>query len=229
MNDVASSYSGALGRRLPVLPLRIGQLLVGLLVYGLAIALYVRSSWGLGPWDAFHYGLYLQTGLSIGAASILTGAVILCGTTLAGLRPGLGTVLNMILVGAFTDFLLPIIPEAPNPLAAAVYFASALFLVGLASGMYIGAGLGHGPRDGLMVALARRSGWSVRRIRTLIEAVVLAVGWAMGGTVGLGTLVIVLTVGQSVQWGLKLFRALPTVREPGPARGPGRRPFRRAA
>jgi uncharacterized membrane protein YczE len=116
----------------------------------------------------------------------------------------------MVLVGAFTDLLLMAVP-APGHLATAVaYFACALPLAGLGSGMYIGAGFGHGPRDGLMVALALRSGWTVGRIRTLIEATALAMGWLMGATIGPGTLVIVLTIGHSVQWGLRLFGALPS-------------------
>jgi uncharacterized membrane protein YczE len=208
------------GKRVPGLPLRVAQLVLGLLGWGLTIVLFVRSELGLGPWDAFHYGLHVQTGVSIGGASILTGALILTGTTVAGLRPGLGTVLNMVLVGAFTDLLLPVVPAANGLPVALAYFATALVLAGVASGMYIGAGLGHGPRDGLMVSLTLRSGWSVGRVRMLIEGCVLAVGWLMGGTVGVGTIVIMLTIGHSVQWGLGLFGALP--------RG-GRRSLRKAA
>ena len=203
----------------PRLTLRVGQLVIGLLGWGLTIALFVRSGLGLGPWDAFHYGVHVQTGISIGGASIATGAVILMATTVAGLRPGLGTLLNMVLVGASTDLLLPIVPQATGLAAAAAYFVAALVLAGLASGMYIGAGLGHGPRDGLMVALAVRTQWSVRRIRTLLEACVLAAGWLMGGTVGVGTIVIMLTIGHSVQWGLRLFGALPEREADGRAGG----------
>jgi uncharacterized membrane protein YczE len=213
-------------KRVSALPLRVAQLLFGLLGWGFTIALFVRSGLGLGPWDAFHYGLHVQTGVSIGGASILTGAVILTCTTAAGLRPGLGTVLNMVLVGAFTDLLLPVVPSASVPGAAVAYFATALVLAGVASGMYIGAGLGHGPRDGLMVALALRTGWSVRRVRTVIEGCVLAAGWLMGGTVGVGTIVIMLTIGHSVQWGLGLFGALPRAVDPP---GGGRPSLRKAA
>jgi uncharacterized protein len=213
----------------PGLPLRFTQLVAGLFGWGLASAFFIRSGLGLGPWDAFHYGLHLQVGISVGMASILAGAVILAATTAAGLRPGLGTLLNMVLVGVFTDLLLLVVP-VPGHLAAAVaYFASALLLVGIGSGMYIGAGFGHGPRDGLMVAVALRSGWTVRRVRTLIEASALAMGWLMGATIGPGTIVIVLTIGQSVQWGLRLFGALPHADQGSASRTGGRRSLRRAA
>ena len=206
--------------------LRLAQLVTGLLGWGLAIVLFIRAGLGLGPWDAFHYGLHLQTGLTIGQASIGVGLLILGVTGSMGLRPGLGTVLNMVLIGLFVDLLLPVVPEAPALPASLGYFGVAIVLTGLCSGMYIGAGFGHGPRDGLMVALALRSGWSVRRIRTLIEASALTAGWLMGGTVGIGTLVIVLTIGHAVHWGLALFGALPGQHGDGgetsarPGRGP---------
>jgi len=192
--------------------LRFGQLILGLFGWGIAIALLIRAELGLGPWDAFHYGLHLQTGITVGTASILAGAVILLVTTRMGLRPGLGTWLNMLLIGVFIDLLLPVVPRASWWPLAVAYFAVAILLTGLASGMYIGAGFGHGPRDGLMVALAVRSGWSVRRIRTLIEATVLVGGWLMGGPVGLGTVAVMATIGPSVQWGLRLFGAMPSER-----------------
>jgi uncharacterized membrane protein YczE len=114
-----------------------------------------------------------------------------------------------------------VVPDAPSLGIAAVYFALAIPLTGLASGLYIGAGLGHGPRDGLMVALAIRTGWSIRRIRTLIELSVLVFGWLMGGTVGIGTVIFTLTVGHAVQWGLRLFGAEPPARHVPPPPPPG--------
>ena len=191
------------------LTLRLGQLIAGLLGFGAAVALFIRSGLGLGPWDAFHYGLHVQTGMTVGTASILAGAVILVITSAMRLVPGIGTILNMVLIGVFLDLLLIVIPPGPNVVVSAAYLGAAILLIGLASGMYIGAGFGHGPRDGLMVALTLRTGWPVRRIRTAIEATALALGWLMGGTVGIGTAVILLTIGPSVQWGLKLFGALP--------------------
>jgi uncharacterized protein len=209
---------------------RVAQLALGLFGWGFGIALFIRSHLGLGPWDAFHYGLHLQTGITVGTASIVAGFAILLVTLAMRVKPGLATILNMVLIGVFTDLLLPVVPDAGSRLVAVSYFAAAIPLVGLASGMYIGAGFGHGPRDALMVALTLRSGWSVRRIRTLIELAVLGVGWLMGGTVGIGTLVIALTIGPAVQWGLRLFRAVPPpVAAVAAPRRVGRWPFRRAA
>jgi len=224
---VGSRSRGERYRRHPAF--RLSQLVLGLFGWGLAIALFIRARLGLGPWDAFHYGLHLQTGITVGTASILAGATILAATSATGLRPGLGTLLNMVLVGVFVDLLLLVVPAPTNLGVSVAYFACALGLTGIASGMYIGAGYGHGPRDGLMLALAQRTGQSVRTMRTLIEAVVLLCGWLMGATVGIGTVVIMLTIGHTVQWGLRLFGVLPPARaEANPGAARRRRPFRRA-
>jgi uncharacterized protein len=209
---LACETAGSRSRR--QLPFRGVQLLLGLLGWGLTIALFIRSQLGLGPWDAFHYGLHVQTGISVGAASIAAGFAILLVTLAMRVRPGVGTLLNMVLIGIFIDLLLPVVPDPASLPVAMAYFALAIPLAGISSGMYIGAGFGHGPRDGLMVALTLRTGWSIRRIRTLIELTVLGAGWLMGGTVGAGTLIIALTIGPTVQWGLKLFGAVP----PAPTR-----------
>jgi uncharacterized protein len=208
--------------------LRLLQLVAGLFGWGLGIALFIRSHLGLGPWDAFHYGVHLQTGMTVGTASILAGLVIIGANLALRVRPGVATILNMLLIGVFTDLLLPVIPDAASMAVAVMYFAGAIPLVGLASGLYIGAGFGHGPRDGLMMALTLRTGWSVRRIRTLIEMSVLVLGWLMGGTVGIGTIIVTLTIGHSVQWGLRLFDAVPADAHVTARRSFMRRP-RRAA
>lgn len=207
---------------------RLVQLTAGLFVWAFAIALFIRSGLGLGPWDAFHYGMHLQTGMSVGVASIVAGLVIVGANMALRVRPGLATMLNMVLIGVFTDLLLPIVPDATSLIPAVIYFAAAIPLTGIASGLYIGAGFGHGPRDGLMMALTLRTGWSVRTIRTLIEAVVLVLGWMMGGTVGIGTVVVTLTIGHAVQWGLELFGAAPQSAG-APPRGSRRRRLPRAA
>lgn len=208
--------------------LRLLQLVAGLFGWGLGIALFIRSQLGLGPWDAFHYGVHVQTGMTVGTASILAGLVIIGVNLALRVRPGLATVLNMLLIGIFTDLLLPVIPDASSTIVAVMYFAAAIPLVGIASGLYIGAGFGHGPRDGLMMALTVRTGRSVRSIRTLIEVSVLLLGWLMGGTVGIGTVIVTLTIGHSVQWGLKLFGAVPPLAD-APHRLPLVRRSRRAA
>lgn len=185
------------------------KLLVGLLIYGLATALMIRSGLGLGPWDAFHLGLSRLVGMSVGMASIVVGLVILCATWFLRVRPGLGTIANMVLIGVFLDLLLPWIPAAGEWLALP-YHLTGLVLTGVATGMYIAAELGKGPRDGLMLAVSERTGWSVRRSRTIIEVAVLGLGWWMGGTVGLGTLLFAFGSGPVTQWGLRTFGALPT-------------------
>lgn len=200
VGDRAGARTSALGRE----SRRWAQLLLGLFVYGLACALMIRSEFGLGPWDAFHVGLHRLTGLSVGAASIVVGVAIVGGTWLIGVRPGLGMLANMVLIGVFIDLLLPAVPSATGWLRPAYHVAGTV-LTGFATGLYIAPGLGEGPRDGMMLGIAARTGWSVRRVRTAIELTVLALGWALGATVGLGTIVFALGIGPATQWGLRLF------------------------
>jgi uncharacterized protein len=181
------------------------QLLGGLLGFGVSVALMVRSNLGLGPWDAFHVGVHELTGISIGTASVLVGVLIVTGTWLLGERPGAGTLVNMVMIGAFIDLLLPVVPPAPDVVAGVAYYLAAIALAGLCTGMYIAPGLGKGPRDGLAMILSHRGGMPVRRVRTMVELIVLAAGWAMGGAVGAGTLMFSLLIGPSMQWGLQVF------------------------
>jgi uncharacterized protein len=178
---------------------------MGLAVYGVSVVLMIQAELGLGPWDTFHVGLHRITGISIGTASITVGVLIVLGTLFIGIRPGPGTLANMVLIGVFIDLLLPLVPAAPGGAWAAGYFLSGLMLCGLATGMYISARLGKGPRDGLMIGVSQRTGWAVRRVRTVIEIGVLMCGWLMGGTVGAGTLLFAILIGPVMQWGLRLF------------------------
>lgn len=196
------------------------QLVAGLFCYGVAVALMIHSGLGLGPWDAFHVGLHQHIGLTVGAVSILVGLIIVVGTLFLGIRPGPGTLANMVLVGVFMDLLMPWVPDAPHWGWGVAYYALAIALAGLATGMYIGAGLGKGPRDGMMLAITHHSGWPVGRVRTVIEFSVLLAGWLLGGSIGLGTLLFTITIGASVQWGLKLFGVVSTP----PAASPVPRP-----
>ncbi len=198
--------------------LRWAQLVAGLLGCGAAIPLMIRSHLGLGPWDAFHVGIYNLTGISVGAASIAVGAAIVAGSYFLGIRPGAGTVANMVLIGVFIDLILPLIPDATSVAQGFGYYAVGIILMGLSSGMYMGAGLGNGPRDSLMLGLSTSWNWPVRRVRTVIELSALGGGWAMGGTIGIGTLLFALTIGPAAQWGLQLFDALPPPSGPRPAR-----------
>lgn len=180
------------------------QLLIGLFGYAVAVALMIQSQLGLGPWDAFHVGVQNLTGIPVGQASIYVGMLLLLGTWFIGVRPGLGTIGNMILIGVFLDLLLPVLPLAHGWAIGLAYFIPGLLICGLSTGFYIGAGLGKGPRDGLMVGLSQGTGWPVRRVRTLIELVVLVFGWLMGGPIGLGTLLFALGIGPAAQWGMRV-------------------------
>jgi uncharacterized membrane protein YczE len=149
---------------------------------------------GLGPWDVLHQGLSRRLGLGVGTWGIIVGLVVLLTWIPLRLRPGIGTVGNVLIVGAVIDLVLATVPS-PHPLAARIaLLAGGVVLNGVATGAYIGAGLGPGPRDGLMTGIAAR-GHSIRVVRTAIELAVLASGWALGGTVGVGTVIYALSIG----------------------------------
>jgi uncharacterized membrane protein YczE len=194
---------------------RLPRLFGGLVLFGVGIALMVRADLGLAPWDVLHQGVASRTGLAIGTVTILTGVVVLALWLPLRERMGIGTVANALVIGLVVNATLAVV-EAPDPLWARVAFlAVGIFLFGPGSGLYIGAGLGPGPRDGLMTGLARR-GRSVRVVRTGIELTALAVGAALGGTVGIGTVLFALTVGPNVHWFLERM----TLAEPRLRRGP---------
>ena len=198
-------------------PRRWAVLTAGLALYGLAIALMVRGGRGLGPWDLLHQGLSRVTGVPIGLANVAVGVALLAGLARAGARFGAGTLLNAVGIGVFVDLWLLVVPAPP---AAAVGWAMHLagtLGVGLATGLYLAAAMGAGPRDTLMLVLARRTGTSVRLVRTGIELAVLALGWALGGTVGVGTVVFALGIGPATQLGLRLFARAGGVRPATPA------------
>ncbi|HUE97578.1 MAG TPA: hypothetical protein VMN39_13035 [Longimicrobiaceae bacterium] len=201
-------------------PARWGQLILGLLGFGVAVPLMIRSGLGLGPWDAFHVGIHNLTGITVGTASIVVGLVIVLASYPLGVRPGSGTVANMVLIGVFIDLVLPRIQDASGWWVGLGYYAVGIGLAGLSTGMYIGAGLGSGPRDGLMIGLSSLRGWPVRRVRTFIELSALAAGWAMGGAVGIGTVLFAVAIGPAVQVGLQLFGVI----EPSVAAAPGHPP-----
>ena len=194
-----------------VFAVRLLQVNAGLALFAFGIALMLRAGIGLGPWDVFHQGLSLRTPLSVGQAMIGAGvSLLLLSMTLARVRPGLATVLNMLLIGSWVDLFLalPGFPLAGGYLDGALMFASGMVLNGVATGMYITAGLGAGPRDGFAIALAKLLGVTVRRARTLVEVVVLTSGWLLGGTVGIGTVAFALAIGPLMQWGLRLFQGV---------------------
>jgi hypothetical protein len=186
------------------------QLVAGLFGYGIAIPLMIESGLGLGPWDAFHVGLHNLSGITVGMASIGVGVVIVLGSLRLGIRPGPGTLANMVLIGVFIDLVLPFTPSASGWVSGFGYYLVGIALVGLSTGMYMSAGLGSGPRDGLMVGISRLGGWPVRRVRMFIEVSALAGGWLMGGAIGVGTILFALLVGPATQIGLELFGVLPS-------------------
>lgn len=189
---------------------RMVQLVIGLWLYGATMALLVESGLGLDPWDVFHEGLTHHLPLTFGQVVILVGAVLLLLWVPLRQRPGIGTVLNVVLIGIAVDVTLALLPT-PDALGVQVGF----LLVGvvgngIAGALYIGADLGTGPRDGLWTGIVRRTGRSVRLVRTSLEVTVLAVGFVLGGTVGVGTVLYALAIGPVVQ----LFLPLTQVRRP---------------
>ncbi|WP_311209936.1 MULTISPECIES: hypothetical protein [unclassified Aeromicrobium] len=189
---------------------RMVQLVIGLWLYGVTMALLVESGLGLDPWDVFHEGLTHHLPLTFGQVVILVGAVLLLLWVPLRQRPGIGTVLNVVLIGIAVDVTLALLPT-PDALGVQVAF----LLVGvvgngIAGALYIGADLGTGPRDGLWTGIVRRTGRSVRLVRTSLEVTVLVVGFVLGGTVGVGTVLYALAIGPVVQ----LFLPLTQVRRP---------------
>ena len=195
------------------LPRRLVQLYIGLLLYGLGCALQVRGNLGLDPWDVFHQGISRHTGLRIGTVVILVGVGVLLLWWPLRQWPGVGTVSNAIIVGLAMNWSLDLIPYSASLGVRIPELIGGVVTVGLATGMYIGAALGPGPRDGLMTGLARRTGRSIRLVRTLLEVTVLVAGWAMGGTVGVGTVLFALAIGPLTQLFLPIFE-IKGVRQP---------------
>ncbi|MFI8853005.1 YitT family protein [Streptomyces sp. NPDC053499] len=195
---------------------RFTQLYVGLLLYGASAALMVRAGLGLDPWDVFHQGISERTGLSIGTVAIIAGAAVLLLWWPMRERPGLGTVSNVFLVGLSMDATLWLLPEVEALAHRVPLLLGGVVLNGAATGLYISARFGPGPRDGLMTGLHKITGRSIRLVRTGIEVVVLVTGILLGGSAGVGTVVYALAIGPLAQFFLRLF-ALPDSTEPGDA------------
>lgn len=186
------------------MPARLVQLYVGLLLYGFSSSLLVLAGLGLDPWDVFHQGLSRTIGLAIGTWAIIVGAAVLILWIPLRQKPGIGTLSNVVLVGGTMDVVLGHV-GAPHALGWRIAcLVAGVFLNGVATGAYIGAGLGPGPRDGLMTGLAAR-GHSIRLVRTSLELTVLVTGWLLGGTVGVGTLVYALSIGPLAHVFIPLF------------------------
>jgi uncharacterized membrane protein YczE len=184
---------------------RLIQLFTGLVLYGLSMAFFVQSDLGLDPWDVFHQGLAKVTGISFGWVVILLGIPILLLWIPLRQRPGYGTIANLVVIGLVVDGALALLPAASGIPARVSYLVAGILMNGLATGLYIGANMGPGPRDGLMTGLAKRfPRLSIRLVRTSIELSVLGVGFLLGGTVGIGTVAYALAIGPLVQLFLPL-------------------------
>ncbi len=188
---------------------RIFFLLWGLFLFGLGIVMTIKSNLGTAPWDALHLGLVNYIPLTIGQVSQLTGIfVILVGLCL-GLKPGWGTVANMYFIGVFIDLFMnsPWIPTPTHWLSQLGFLLAGIWLLGWASFVYLSAALGAGPRDSFMVGILQKTGWSVWKVRTAIEASVAVTGYLLGGPIGIGTLLTAIMIGPSIQWAFALMGA----------------------
>jgi uncharacterized membrane protein YczE len=202
------------------LPRRIAQLYVGLVAYAVSMALVINSGLGNMPWDVFNQGMARRVGLSIGFWVIAGGLVVLLLWIPLRQRPGLGTVSNIVVIGLLIDLALQAIPRQHEIAARSGYLVAGILLNGIATALYVGARMGPGPRDGLMTGFVRRTGRSIRLVRTSIEVTVVIAGIALGGTFGVGTLLYAVAIGPLVQ----IFLPRVTVPEAAPSAVPGAGP-----
>lgn len=185
---------------------RVTQLVVGLFLYGVAIAMMIQAGIGVSPWDVLSQGVSLRTGIPFGWVTVIIGAIVLLLWIPIRQKPGIGTILNVLLIGPAAEVGLAVLPLATELWSQILLFAGGLALLAIATGLYIGARFGPGPRDGLMTGIHDR--WGVRFwiVRTAIEVTVLSIGWLLGGTVGVGTVAFALLIGPMVNVTLPLLR-----------------------
>jgi uncharacterized membrane protein YczE len=186
------------------LGVRLARLFTGLFLYGTAIAFMVRANLGSSPWDVFGQGLSRTVGISFGVATIAISAMVLLLWIPLKQPLGFGTLANAVLVGIFADLAMVVLDTPDHLLLQSAMFLVGLLMLAFASALYIGAGMGPGPRDGLMTGLVRVSGLPVWVVRTSLELFVVAIGWMLGGVVGIGTVIFALTIGPLIQRALKL-------------------------
>ncbi|KGK89686.1 membrane protein [Desulfosporosinus sp. HMP52] len=187
---------------------RIIRLFLGLFLFAVGIVLTINANLGLAPWDVFHQGIVHLTGITMGQASIGVGIILVIINAALGERVGWGSLGNMLFIGLFMDLIMLnyLIPIANDLVSGLIMMFLGMFIVGVASYFYIGAGLGSGPRDGLMIALTKKTNRSVRFVRNSIEISALIVGYLLGGFVGVGTLIMSVVLGYIIQFIFKLFR-----------------------
>ncbi len=192
---------------------RFFQLVWGLILYGFSMAMMLRANLGLDPWDVLHQGIAPVLGLSFGMTVNLVGLIVLLLWIPMRQRPGIGTVLNIVVIGTAVDLSLMILPTPLGYPERFFFLTAGIVLNGIAGGAYIGAGLGPGPRDGLMTGICGRTGWPVKIVRTAIELTVLATGWLLGGTVGVGTVLYAASIGWIVHHALPWFQLTPKAKD----------------
>jgi uncharacterized membrane protein YczE len=186
--------------------LRLARLNVGLMIYGFGLALIVEAQIGLPPWDVFAKGISIQLGTTYGVASVIVSALVLIAWIPLRVKPGIGSILNAILIGLWSDVFIPLISHSDDYLINLFRFIGGMVIVAIATGLYITSYLGPGPRDGLMIGTQRVLGWPLWRIRTMYEGLVLAIGWLMGGQVREGTLIFAVCIGILMQLSLRFFK-----------------------
>lgn len=186
------------------MPRRISQLLIGLVLYGVGAALTVEAGLGLDPWTVFAQGISIRTGIGIGWVTNIVGFLILLLWIPLRQKPGVGTIANILLVGTAMQLTLWAVPSVHTPAFQVCMLVGGILVVAVASGLYIGAHFGPGPRDGLMTGFHTRFGWPIWVCRLVIEATVLVIGWLLGGTVGIGTVLFAATIGPLVHLALPL-------------------------
>jgi uncharacterized membrane protein YczE len=178
---------------------------VGFALFGTSIAMMIRANLGTSPWVMLEVALAQITGLTPGTLSVIVGLFVLLGSTLLKEKIGWGTVANILFIGPWEDLALYFIPSiTDNFILQLALLLGGIFMMGMASAIYIGVDAGAGPRDSLMLAVKRTSGWSLRRARGTIEIFVVLLGWLLGGPIGIGTVIFALLIGFSIQWGFKI-------------------------
>lgn len=178
---------------------RLSQLFAGLWLYGASMAMQIRATLGLDPWDVLHEGLTKRTGLSFGAIVAITGVLVLLVWIPLRQKPGIGTIANVIVISVAVDVTLAILPEPQTLLPRIVFLVLGIVLNAVAFAAYVGSRLGPGPRDGMVTGFCRRTGISLRLVRTVVELLVLGTGWLLGGTLGIGTILYALSIGPLTQ------------------------------
>lgn len=182
------------------------KLNVGLFIYGIGIAMMVHASIGLAPWDVLAQGISKQTGLSFGQSTIAVSVMVLFAWIPLKVKPGIGSILNAVLLGVFADFWLPLMPQLDSYLARLAWFVLGLVVISFATGLYISCGMGKGPRDGLNTGIAQRFKLPFWQARSIVEVLVVIIGFSLGGQVREGTLIFAFAIGYLNQLGLRLFR-----------------------